>query len=104
MILMVRETGRKITLNESVFGIEPNDHAIYRMLNSLWLISVRVLISLKKEVKSAVPPVSLAVKKVVVAPVEVTSISGFGWWSTCFWSKATRPWIQIEQEGKGFGS
>src|SRR5574344_3104750 len=24
-----QETGRKITLNESVFGIEPNDHAIY---------------------------------------------------------------------------
>ena len=23
------ETGRKITLNESIFGIEPNDHAIY---------------------------------------------------------------------------
>ncbi|HSZ71456.1 MAG TPA: 50S ribosomal protein L4 [Cytophagaceae bacterium] len=24
-----KETGRKITLSESVFGIEPNDHAIY---------------------------------------------------------------------------
>ena len=24
-----QETGRKITLNESVFGIEPNDHVIY---------------------------------------------------------------------------
>lgn len=24
-----QETGRKITLNESIFGIEPNDHAIY---------------------------------------------------------------------------
>ena len=24
-----QETGRKVTLNESVFGIEPNDHAIY---------------------------------------------------------------------------
>ena len=23
------ETGRKVTLNESIFGIEPNDHAIY---------------------------------------------------------------------------
>src|SRR5574344_1675795 len=23
------DTGRKVTLNESVFGIEPNDHAIY---------------------------------------------------------------------------
>ena len=23
------DTGRKITLNESIFGIEPNDHAIY---------------------------------------------------------------------------
>ena len=23
------DTGRKVTLNDSVFGIEPNDHAIY---------------------------------------------------------------------------
>ena len=24
-----KETGRKIILNDSIFGIEPNDHAIY---------------------------------------------------------------------------
>ena len=24
-----QETGRKVALNESIFGIEPNDHAIY---------------------------------------------------------------------------
>ncbi len=24
-----KETGRKVTLNDSIFGIEPNDHAIY---------------------------------------------------------------------------
>jgi large subunit ribosomal protein L4 len=24
-----KETGRKVTLNETIFGIEPNDHAIY---------------------------------------------------------------------------
>ena len=24
-----RETGRKVTLNENIFGIEPNDHVIY---------------------------------------------------------------------------
>ena len=23
------DTGRKVTLSESIFGIEPNDHAIY---------------------------------------------------------------------------
>ena len=27
--IKVEDTGRKITLNESIFGIEPNDHAIY---------------------------------------------------------------------------
>ena len=27
------DTGRKITLNESIFGIEPNDHAIYLDVN-----------------------------------------------------------------------
>ena len=24
-----KETGRKVTLNDQIFGIEPNDHAIY---------------------------------------------------------------------------
>ena len=24
-----QETGKKVTLNDSIFGIEPNDHAIY---------------------------------------------------------------------------
>ena len=24
-----QETGRKVTLNDAVFGIEPNDHVIY---------------------------------------------------------------------------
>ncbi len=24
-----KETGRKVDLNDSIFGIEPNDHAIY---------------------------------------------------------------------------
>ncbi len=27
--ITVEDTGRKVTLNESIFGIEPNDHAIY---------------------------------------------------------------------------
>ena len=24
-----QETGRKVTLNEAIYGIEPNDHVIY---------------------------------------------------------------------------
>ena len=24
-----KETGRKVTLNDQIFGVEPNDHAIY---------------------------------------------------------------------------
>ena len=24
-----KETGKKVTLNEAIFGVEPNDHAIY---------------------------------------------------------------------------
>ena len=45
------DTGRKITLNESIFGIEPNDHAIYLDVKQLWLISVRVHTNQKKEVR-----------------------------------------------------
>ena len=34
------DTGRKVTLNESIFGIEPNDHAIYLDVKQLSLIHI----------------------------------------------------------------
>ena len=48
------DTGRKVTLNESIFGIEPNDHAIYLDVKQFMATNVRELINLKKEAKSAV--------------------------------------------------
>ena len=65
------DTGRKVALNESIFGIEPNDHAIYLDVKQL-LTSVRVLISQRKEVKSAALLVKSAVRKVVAVHVVVT--------------------------------
>ena len=41
------DTGRKITLNESIFGIEPNDHALSLDVKQLSLI--HILTCLKKE-------------------------------------------------------
>ena len=45
------DTGRKVTLNDAIFGIEPNDHAIYLDVNSIWQINVKELTNQKKEVK-----------------------------------------------------
>ena len=60
------DTGRKVTLNESIFGIEPNDHAIYLDVKQFMANQRQGFTSLKKEVKSAVLLARLAVKKVVV--------------------------------------
>ena len=56
------DTGRKVTLNESIFGIEPNDHAIY--------LDVK-LTSLRKEAKSAVPRARSVVRRAAAAHVVV---------------------------------
>ena len=58
------ETGRKVTLNESIFGITPNDHAIYLDVKQYTLASARELTNQKKEAKSVVLLVSWAVRKV----------------------------------------
>ena len=46
-----QETGRKVTLNESIFGIEPNDHVLYLDVSNTSLTSVRVRLKQRKEVK-----------------------------------------------------
>jgi large subunit ribosomal protein L4 len=33
-----KETGRKVQLSDSVFAIEPNNHAVYLDVNNIWLI------------------------------------------------------------------
>ncbi len=48
------DTGRKVTLNESIFGIEPNDHAIYLDVKQFMANQRQGTINLKKEAKSAV--------------------------------------------------
>ena len=46
-----QETGRKVALNEAVFGIEPNDHVLYLDVSSISLTSVRVQLSQRREAK-----------------------------------------------------
>jgi ribosomal protein L4 len=65
------DTGRKVTLNESIFGIEPNDHAIYLDVKQFMANSVKELINRKKEVKLVVLHAKLVVKKVVAVLVVV---------------------------------
>ena len=83
-----QETGRKVTLNESIFGIEPNDHVIYldvkqslnptitssiSMLSSISLTSVRVPQRLRSVQSTPVLPASSVVRRAAVALVMVIS-------------------------------
>jgi large subunit ribosomal protein L4 len=52
------DTGRKVSLNDAIFGIEPNDHAIYWMLNSLWQIKRQGTHKSKREVNFQVVQVN----------------------------------------------
>ena len=67
-------TGRKVTLNESIFGIEPNDHVLYLDVKRYMAAQRQGQLRLKKEVSMQVQPASLAVRRVAVALVAVTSI------------------------------
>ena len=64
------DTGRKITLNESIFGIEPNDHAIY--LDVKQFMANQRQGTHKKEAKSVVLLVKSVARKVAVVHVVVT--------------------------------
>ena len=65
------DTGRKVTLNESIFGIEPNDHAIYLDVKQFMANQRQGTQSQKKEVKSVVQLVRSGVRKVAVEHVVV---------------------------------
>ena len=53
-----KETGKKVKLEKEVFGIEPNEHAVY----------LDVLIRLRQEQMSLTVPVRLSDKKEQVQP------------------------------------
>ena len=52
------DTGRKVTLNDAIFGIEPNDHAIYLDVKQYLANQRQGTISLKREAKYLVVHVS----------------------------------------------
>lgn len=52
------DTGRKVTLNDAIFGIEPNDHAIYLDVKQYLANQRQERISLKREAKYLVVHVS----------------------------------------------
>ena len=47
------DTGRKVTLNDAIFGIEPNDHAIYLDVKQYLANQRQERISLKREVSGS---------------------------------------------------
>ena len=72
------DTGKKVTLNDSVFGIEPNDHVIYLAVKH-YLAAQRQGTAKSKERSEISGSASSAVKKEVEEPVEVISILRC-WW------------------------
>ena len=60
-----QETGRKVTLNESIFGIEPNDHVIY--------LDVKQYLAKRSVQSTPVLPASSVVRRAAVALVMVIS-------------------------------
>ena len=67
------DTGRKVTLNESIFGIEPNDHAIYLDVKQFMANQRQgTHKSKEREAKSADLLVKSVVRKVAAVLVVVT--------------------------------
>ena len=66
-----KETGRTVAFDETVFGIEPNQHAVYLEVNNILLRKDKVLINQKKEAKLLLLQESLRSKKDLVLHVMV---------------------------------
>ena len=68
------DTGRKVTLNDAVFGIEPNDHAIYLDVKQFLANQRQGTHKSKERSEVSGSTVSFISKKVPVVPVSVISI------------------------------
>ena len=68
-----QETGRKVTLDASVFGVEPNDHVIYLDVKRYLANKRQGTHKTKERAEVASVPASSSAKKVQVEHVEVVS-------------------------------
>jgi len=68
-----KETGRKVTLNDQIFGIEPSDHAIYLDVKQYLANQRQGTSKSKEELKSQEVRVKSSVRKVQVQHVPVAS-------------------------------
>ena len=66
------DTGRKVTLNDAIFGIEPNDHAIYLDVKQ-YLANQRQGTHKSKERSEVSGSTRKLIRKVVVVLVVATS-------------------------------
>lgn len=67
-----KETGKKIALNDAIFGIEPNDHAIYLDVKQ-FLAANRQGTNLRQNsvLRTLTRLANLVVRKVAAVPVRV---------------------------------
>ena len=68
------DTGRKVVLNDAVFGIEPNDHAIYLDVKQYLAAQRQGTAKSKERSEMSGSSASLVVRKVAAVLVEVISI------------------------------
>ena len=70
-----KSSGKKITLSDKIFGIEPNDHAIYLDVNSYLKIRGKEIVRLKEDLRLLVLQEKLKNRKVQELPeLEVLSL------------------------------
>ena len=69
-----QETGRKVTLNESIFGIEPNDHVLYLDVKQYLANQRQGTAKTKERSELSGSTRKLGRQKVAVVLVVVTSI------------------------------
>ena len=68
-----QETGRKVTLNESIFGIEPNDHVLYLDVKQYLANQRQGTAKSKERSEISGSTRSSDVRRVAAVPVMVTS-------------------------------
>ena len=99
-----KETGRKVSLNDSIFGIEPNDHAIY--LDSKQFLANQRQGTAKSKHRGEISGSTRKLKRqkgTGTAQGRQYKESSFPWRWTCVWTNTKVLWLQTEQKSKTTG-
>ena len=94
-----QETGRKVTLSESIFGIEPNDHVIYLDVKQYMADQRQGTHKSKERSEVSGSTRKLGRQKGWCSPWRHQLTGPRRWWS-CLWTEAPRLSFQAQQKSK----